>query len=166
MTRMPVAVEMDRAAGRLNHPNIVSIFDAGQILEGLGAAGAPLMVTELLDGHTLQAELDGRALPVRTALAYGRQIAEGLTAAHDQGIVHRDLKPANVFVTRHGHLKILDFGLAKLRTDAEPAEAATATARAERTGAGVVLGTVGYMYPSRRSTSDPLVLSARSRQRP
>ncbi len=130
-----------QAAGGLNHPNITAVYDVGQ------HEGAPYVVQELLEGGTLRAELVTGALPPRKAIGYGREIAEGLAAAHDKGIVHRDLKPENVFVTRNGRIKILDFGLAKLtqpETGAVGTEAGTVTAATEP---GVVMGTVGYMSP-------------------
>ena len=97
-----------RAAAALNHPNILAVYDVGR------HDGMPYIVSELLEGQTLRARLDGAALPVRKAVEFGIQIAEGLAAAHDKGIVHRDLKPENIFVTPDERLKILDFGLAKL----------------------------------------------------
>ena len=97
-----------RAAGALNHPNILAVHDTGS------HEGAPYVVSELLEGQTLRERAAGGALPVRKAVEIGVQIARGLAAAHDKGIVHRDLKPENVFVTSDGQVKILDFGLAKL----------------------------------------------------
>src|SRR2546427_2902748 len=93
----------------LNHPNILTIHDAGV------HEGAPYLVSELLEGRTLREEMNGGALPVRKATEYALQIAHGLSAAHGKGIIHRDLKPENIFVTKDGRVKILDFGLAKLR---------------------------------------------------
>jgi serine/threonine-protein kinase len=131
-----------RAASALNHPNILTIHDFGS--EG----GAPYVVTELLEGETLREKLPGGRLAVRKCLDYGAQIARGLAAAHERGIVHRDLKPENLFVTRDGRVKILDFGLAKLKhpeTSAGPLTGvATETAGTEP---GVVMGTAGYMSP-------------------
>ena len=139
------------ATASLNHPNILAVYDVGT------HDRSPYVVSELLDGHTLRAPLDaGRhvqseadssgtgagRLPVDRVLDYAKQIARGLAAAHAKEIVHRDLKPENLFVTADGRLKILDFGLAKL-TGAAEAAATTATG----TGAGVILGTVGYMAP-------------------
>jgi serine/threonine protein kinase len=129
-----------RAAAALNHPNILAVYDVGR------HEGTPFIVSELLEGQTLRARMEGAAPPLRTALEFGIQIAEGLAAAHDKGIVHRDLKPENVFVTRDERVKILDFGLAKLRDD----EAGTLTA-APQTAAGAVLGTVGYLSPEQAS---------------
>ena len=102
-----------RAAGALNHPNILAVFDTGT------AEGVPYVVTELLEGETLRERLSAGALRPGKALEYAVQIAEGLGAAHDKGIVHRDLKPENLFLTKDGRVKILDFGLAKLRDHVE-----------------------------------------------
>ncbi len=130
-----------RAAGVLNHPNILAIYDIGT------HDGSPYVVSELLEGETLRSRLVG-ALSPRKAIDYALQMAHGLAAAHEKGIVHRDLKPENLFVTRDGRLKILDFGLAKLtrlETGRVPlTEVPTLTAGTEP---GVVLGTVGYMSP-------------------
>src|SRR3990172_4118159 len=97
-----------RAAGALNHPNIVSIYDVGTHDD------SPFVVMELAEGETLRAKVGRGPLPVRKAVDYAVQVAEGLAAAHGKGIVHRDLKPENLFVTESGRVKILDFGLAKL----------------------------------------------------
>src|SRR5579859_5857041 len=94
----------------LNHPNILTIHDASV------HEGAPFLVSELLEGKTLREELSGGALPLRKAMDYAPQIAQGLSAAYSKGIIHRDLKPENIFVTKDGRVKILDFGLAKLQT--------------------------------------------------
>jgi len=93
----------------LNHPNVLTVFDAGV------HEGTPYLVSELLEGKTLREEMNGGALPVRKAIDHALQIAHGLAAAHGKGIVHRDLKPENIFVTKDGRVKILDFGLAKLK---------------------------------------------------
>jgi len=126
-----------RAVAALNHPNILSIHDIGT------HEGAPYLVSECLEGESLRQEFSGGALPLRQAVQYGTEIAQGLAAAHDKGIVHRDLKPENIFVTRDGRMKILDFGLAKLVRPADEG----ATIEADLTSAGVVLGTAGYMSP-------------------
>src|SRR5882724_4284868 len=129
-----------RAAGILNHPNILSIYDIGTI------AGAPYLVSELLEGQTLRETLRAMPLSPYKAIEVGIQIAHGLGAAHEKGIVHRDLKPENLFVTKDGRVKILDFGLAKLK----PAPAGINTdvsTRLPGTAPGVVMGTVGYMSP-------------------
>ena len=131
-----------RAAGALNHPNLVAVFDTGQ------HEGNPYVVFELLDGVTLRQRLGPGPLPARKAVDYAAQIAQGLAAAHEKGIVHRDLKPENLFVTKDGRVKILDFGLAKLRPALDPhAPREESTTVSAATGAGVVLGTVGYMSP-------------------
>jgi len=128
-----------RAAGALNHPNVLAVYDVGE------HESTPYIVSELLEGDTLRAQIRAGGLTPRKAVEHGVQIARGLAAAHQKGIVHRDLKPENVFVTRDGHVKILDFGLAKLRGDASGrAEQETATAE---TQPGVLVGTVPYLSP-------------------
>src|SRR5688572_16684032 len=128
-----------RAAGQINHPNILAVYDVGN------HAGAPYIVSELLEGESLGSRLRGGALTTRKAVDYGRQIALGLAAAHDKGIVHRDVKPENLFVTNDGRIKILDFGIAKLTgpRDDGPRPAGLATETAE----GLVVGTAAYMSP-------------------
>ena len=126
-----------RAAAALNHPNILTVYQMG-IYEGV-----PYLVSELLEGQTLQESLRIGPLNLRKAIGYGMQIANGLSAAHEKGIVHRDLKPGNLFVTKEGQVKILDFGLAKLR---QP-EAAAPNLTRTITMAGIVWGTPGYMSP-------------------
>ena len=130
-----------RAAGMLNHPNILAVYDIGS------HAGAPYVVSELLEGETLRGRIDGTPLPSRKAIDYATQIARGLAAAHDKGIVHRDLKPENIFVTREGRVKILDFGLAKVAVPMAVDETALITADGHKTQAGMVLGTAAYMSP-------------------
>ena len=129
-----------RAAGTLNHPNVLTIFDVGS------HEGMPYLVSELLEGVTLGEELKKGPLPIRKAIDYAAQVVRGLAAAHDKGIFHRDLKPDNIFVTTDGRVKILDFGLAKL-SEAAPDPGASAMPTAAVTGSGVVMGTVGYMSP-------------------
>jgi Tol biopolymer transport system component len=129
-----------RAAGALNHPALLAVFDVGE------DAGVRYVVSELLDGETLRSRLGAGGFPPRKAIEYAIQVAHGLAEAHEKGIVHRDLKPENLFVTRDGRAKILDFGLAKL---VEPAAAGPdeATQARDATAAGMVLGTAGYMSP-------------------
>src|SRR5215469_6116727 len=122
-----------RAAAALNHPNIVAVYQMGSY------EGAPYLVSELLEGDTLRELMKRGPLPWRAAVEYGLQIARGLAAAHSKGITHRDLKPENLFLTNDGHVKILDFGLAKL-SDSRSHEGPA-------TEAGLVMGTVGYMSP-------------------
>jgi eukaryotic-like serine/threonine-protein kinase len=130
-----------RAAGALNHPAILAVFDVGL------HDGIRYVVSELLQGETLRERLGSAGLPQRKALDYAIQVAHGLAAAHEKGIVHRDLKPENLFVTRDGRAKILDFGLAR-QVEAGPASDGDHPTRSrDATGAGVVLGTAGYMSP-------------------
>jgi Tol biopolymer transport system component len=124
-----------RAAGSLNHPNVLTIHDFGR------EDGAPYLVSELLRGETLRERLK-EPLSAILAVAYAQQIARGLGAAHALGIVHRDLKPENIFVARGGVVKILDFGLARL-----PDSPSAQEAGAHRTEAGAVLGSPGYLSP-------------------
>src|SRR5499425_2875108 len=129
-----------QAAGSLNHPNILAIYDIGT------HDGSPYVVSELLAGETLRARLASEAFTPRKALGHALQIASGLAAAHEKGIVHRDLKPENIFVTRDGRVKILDFGLAKL-TESDAAPIPQTELPTVGTEPGVVLGTLGYMSP-------------------
>ncbi len=129
-----------RAAGTLNHPNILTIYDVGT------HGGVPYIVSELLVGATLRQRLDEGPLPPRRAADFAAQVARGPAAAHASGVVHRDLKPENLFVTAGGGVKILDFGLAKLKELGAPAAAEDSLA-GTMTSAGLVMGTVGYMAP-------------------
>ena len=142
-----------RAASSLNHPNIVTIHEVGE------TAGLPFTVMELVDGATLRHLVRTEfPLPARRVLDVACQLADGLARAHAAGIVHRDLKPENVMLTRDGFVKILDFGLAKLRGDGgardQPAGENISqlptwpdSPGSPNTAAGVVMGTVGYMSP-------------------
>jgi serine/threonine-protein kinase len=130
-----------RATAALNHPNILAIFDIGT------HDGQAYIVEELLEGESLRERLRGGALPVSKTMEYGVQIASGLAAAHSRGIVHRDLKPENLFITRGGHVKILDFGLAKVLPKPSKRELATAPTVTNTTEPGIVMGTVAYMSP-------------------
>jgi eukaryotic-like serine/threonine-protein kinase len=130
-----------KAIAALSHPNILGIFDVGS--EG----GVAYAVTELLEGETLRAQLMEGALPVRKAVDYAAQMAQGLAAAHDKGITHRDLKPENVFVTAEGRLKILDFGLAKQVRPVSAGNATDSPTMGTLTDPGIVMGTVAYMAP-------------------
>src|ERR1051325_9569190 len=132
-----------RAAGGLNHPGLVTIFDVGSI------DGAPYIVMELLEGQSLRDVLGDpqpAALPVRKAIDYAIQAAQALAVAHEKGIIHRDLKPENLFVTPDRRLKILDFGLAKLAPDSKDPDGRRRKSR-HLTSTGFVVGTPGYMSP-------------------
>jgi eukaryotic-like serine/threonine-protein kinase len=130
-----------RAAGMLNHPNLLAVYDIG------AHDGAPYVVSELLEGETLRERIGGAPLPTRKAIDYAVQVARGLAAAHDKAIVHRDLKPENIFITRDGRTKILDFGLAKVATPAAAVETVLIGAAPQKTEVGAVLGTAAYMSP-------------------
>ncbi|MBI3416194.1 MAG: serine/threonine-protein kinase [Verrucomicrobia bacterium] len=136
----------------LNHPNIMTVFAVGQ------HEGAPYLVSELLEGQTLRDALKNGPLTPRKAIEYALQVAQGLAAAHGKSVIHRDLKPENLFVTQEGRVKILDFGLAKLKESPKSqipnpksidADAPTVVASVanESTEPGRVMGTPGYMAP-------------------
>ena len=129
-----------KAVAALSHPNILAIFDFGR------QNGTVYAVTELLEGETLRGKLDGPAISQKQAVDWALQISRGLSAAHGKGVIHRDLKPDNVFVTRDGHVKILDFGLAK-REDVTPEGQTNAPTGSGHTAPGTVMGTMGYMSP-------------------
>src|SRR5512139_3453214 len=128
-----------RAAAAISHPNVLAVYD-------VETAGTPYVVFELLEGETLREHLSGGAVAPARAAEIAAQVARGLAAAHDKGIVHRDLKPDNVFLTRDGQVKILDFGLARV-LEAPSGADLTAAPTLERTAAGTILGTSGYMSP-------------------
>jgi TolB-like protein len=130
-----------KAVAALSHPNILSIFDFG--VQG----GISYAVMELLEGETLRAKLEKGPIPQKQSVDFALQVARGLSAAHGKGIVHRDLKPENLFVSRDGHLKILDFGLVK-RVDTVPSSRDVSVATVSgHTEPGTILGTAGYMSP-------------------
>jgi serine/threonine protein kinase len=130
-----------KATSSLNHPNILTVYDIGD------HEGTPFIVSELLDGEELRDRLEEGPIPLRKVTEYARQIVSGLSAAHEKGIIHRDLKPENLFITKDDRVKILDFGLAKLRAPEPRAGSSEDETRKVLTNPGVVMGSASYMSP-------------------
>jgi serine/threonine protein kinase len=130
-----------KVVAALSHPNILSIYDFGS------DQGVSYAVMELLEGETLRERLNRSAVDWREAVGVGIAIAEGLSAAHARGVTHRDLKPENIFLTADGQIKILDFGLARMKRGFAPEALTLTSAFTQTTSPGLIMGTVGYMSP-------------------
>ena len=149
LSRDPMALERfereAKAASSMNHPGICTVYDIGEF------EGQQYIAMEYLDGQPLDRYIARKPLPLSVMLDLGVQITDAIELAHTQGILHRDIKPANIFITKRGHAKVLDFGLAKLAAGGSGATALDATAQTVAaqilTTVGMAVGTVAYMSP-------------------
>jgi Tol biopolymer transport system component len=140
-------VQEAKAASKLNHPNIVTVYDIAH------AEGVEFIAMEYVAGHTLVQLIAREGLRLADALSYALQLADALARAHEAGIIHRDLKPSNIMADQHGQVKVLDFGLAKLIEPITIGETAPTQTLGASTKEGVILGTVGYMSPEQAQGS-------------
>src|SRR5438093_266965 len=144
-------VQEAKAASALNHPNIITIYEIGQL------GGHHFIAAEFIDGQTLRQQMANARMKLAEALEVAAQVASALAAAHEAKIVHRDIKPENVMLRRDGYVKVLDFGLAKLTEQREVQVTATSAVTASTNTNTGIMGTVGYMSPeqARGESVDP-----------